>query len=67
MIIKLNELEEKRYHKFYKKHKRCHINTGAISTSNVEIIITGSSMGDFIKVKCSTCRKEKDITDYNKI
>jgi hypothetical protein len=68
MKFEFTDLEVERYRKFTKKHyKKCQKYTGAIGVNCVEVVFTPTSMGDFVKVVCTECGKEKDITDMSKI
>ena len=66
MIFELNEQEVKNWKKFDKKHrKECNKNkTDSIGTSCIETIFIATGIGDIIRVRCSKCGAEKDITDY---
>ena len=66
MNIEFTELEEKKWLKFQKKHQKCNKNSGAIG-GIFKIIVTPTSIGDFIEVECTVCGKTKDITDKDKL
>ena len=53
----LNDLEEKRFKKFQKKHyKKCN--------RDVVISFVETGISHAISVSCPTCGKEKNISDY---
>ena len=65
MQFKLTELETNRWKDFEMKHFPCSKNTGAIG-GIFDFIISPTSIGSFVKVKCTRCGKMENITDYDK-
>jgi len=61
----LNEAEEKAAMAFLDKHSRC--GEGAAIGGAVTWLITPTSIGDFLSVKCARCKKKKFITDHKKL
>jgi len=57
LLYGLHEKEYKKYLKFKEAHKDC--------DSKIWINIEENEIADTITVKCSKCKKKKDITDYN--
>ena len=66
MEINFTELENKRWNDFQESHSGCMEYPGAIG-GYVDIIVTPTSVGNFIKVRCNSCDVIEDITDTNKI
>ena len=57
-IAILNDGQKKLCEKFRNKHyKRC--------KGNVEYIISGTGIGDIVKLRCTKCGEIEDITDFN--
>ncbi len=68
MTFQLNEQETKKWRKFDNEHrKKCYKNeTDSIGTSCIETVFVETGVGNMIKVRCSKCGEEKDITDYDR-
>jgi hypothetical protein len=58
-VLSLHETEQKRYEEFKKSHYSKHPFRGG-----VPVTITPTGIGIHVKVKCPSCGKEKDITNY---
>lgn len=71
MTFNLNEKEEKLYHDFYKKHKVCRDRLceehglNFCPPGSISITFTPTGIGSAIKVKCTLCDTEENITDYD--
>ena len=63
MEFKLNTDEKREYLKFYQDHKDCKFSS--TTGGKITFIITPTSLGNCIIVRCNVCGKEKDITDIN--
>jgi hypothetical protein len=61
----LTDIEEKSYHEFYSKHTNCFKDNRSM-TSPIEFIITPTSLGIEVMVKCIYCGEVKNITEYDK-
>ena len=62
--FKLNEKENELAEKFLQEHRHPEVYKGAIG-GYIDFIFTPTSIGDGIRVKCSICDKEENITDYD--
>lgn len=54
-VFTLNEKEEQEFEKFKKKHRECR--------GLFKISFTPTGIGNDIEVKCTVCKKKKNITD----
>jgi len=59
-VLSLHETEQKRYDAFRKSHYAKHPFRGG-----VPVTITPTGVGIHVSVKCPSCGKEKDITNYD--
>lgn len=62
--FKLYGTEIKSAEEFETQHGHYDVNKGAIG-GHISYIFTPTGIGTAIKLKCSVCNEEKDITDYN--
>ena len=60
----LSELEDERAKKFVEEHRKCFVNRGLGST-NIEYIFCSTGIGDIVKIRCSECGIEEELTDYD--
>lgn len=63
MIFKLENKEFENYKNFIEQHKNCKF-TSTIG-GKFTISFTPTGLGNIIKIKCTSCNTEIDITDIN--
>ena len=62
--FKLSELESERAEKFINEHCHKEVYKGAIG-GHIEYILTPTSIGKAVSIRCLICDTEENITDYN--
>lgn len=58
-----NETELKRLSDFHDKHSKCY--SKYKKSAKFKITLTATGIGDNVEVKCCSCKKSKDISDYD--
>lgn len=64
----LNRKEKKEFDKFKEEHRKCALEHKDDCLGNFEgytILIIPTEVGDIIKLKCTYCGEERDITDVD--
>ena len=59
----LQDKEEKSFRKFEKKHSKCSYRDAIGGKMAITFIPTG--IGEVVIVKCQSCNKEENITDFS--
>ena len=60
----LSEVEYESANKFVEKHRKCFVNRG-LGSNNIEYIFCSTGIGDIVKIRCSECGIEEELTDYD--
>ena len=63
--ITLDDVEQKRYNDFIAEHEDCQKYTGAIGVNSVELVATHTSVGYLLTARCSKCKVERNLTNYD--
>ena len=58
----LSEVEYESANKFVDKHRKCFVNRG-LGSNNIEYIFCHVGVGNLVKIRCSECGEEEDISD----
>lgn len=66
IVIKFTNKETDAANAFVSYHKECTKKQNKDGNSLFSFIVTPTSIGNTIHIKCSVCGEEKDITDYDK-